>query len=94
VGGKPVNAFSPYWRSLRLSKWVSDEGTVTAEGDAAAHKYMTVRLTCCFCDRQVAEYVAALGVTKTLFRKCPCCDFPQKFVVASHGELEVFGSRP
>lgn len=92
LGGKAVNAFSPFWAPLRRRNWVALDGTLTGDGEMVANNYQTVILTCHFCDSRVAEYVAEIGVEKTLNRTCRVCGTRQRFVVKGD-TYEVVGDR-
>jgi len=93
LGGKPVEATSPFWGPLRRRKWLSDDGRLSPEGVEAAERYRTVLLTCRHCDSTIASYVARRGVTKVLRRACRVCGSEsQRFVVSDSLGYEVTGS--
>lgn len=92
LGGKAVNAASPFWGPLRRRKWLSDDGRLSPEGEAAVERYRTVALTCRHCESTIASYVAERGVTKVLRRRCSVCGSErQPFVVDGTG-YEVVGT--
>lgn len=92
LGGKVVNAHSPFWSPFRRRHWVSDDGRVTPAGETVLRRYVSVMLRCDFCETRVADYVAELGVRKVLRRKCPCCDLQRAYVVTG-SDYEVTGAR-
>ncbi|RLG44170.1 MAG: hypothetical protein DRN81_05155 [Thermoproteota archaeon] len=86
LGGKPLDAQSPFWRPLRASKWLSEDGRLTPEGVEAANRYQAIPLICRHCETTIATYVAELGVTKELRRVCRTCGSErQRFVVDGSG---------
>jgi len=94
MGGKPVNAQSPFWGPLRRRKWLTDEGRLNPEGERVAGRYRTVALTCRHCDTTIASYVAELGVTKVLRRQCSVCGSERQPFVVDGSDYEVTGDGP
>lgn len=92
--GKPINAFSPFWGPLRRRKWLSDDGRVTAEGEAMLERYRAVALTCRHCQTNLASYVAERGVTKVLRRRCSVCGSERQPFVVDGSDYEVVGESP
>ncbi len=92
LGGKPVNAQSPFWGPLRRRKWLSEDGRLSPEGEAAVERYRTVALVCRHCQSTISSYVAERGRTKTLQRRCRICGSERQHFWVDSSDYEVVGS--